>query len=74
MGDRQLVENALGVHVVSPLESEYTLCGDSMEVSLHEGPSHEWRETKRRIVTCPRCMTVILEVRGVRVAKEAANV
>lgn len=62
---RQFTENGLGVHLMSPLEGEYTLCGDAFDNEFG-GSAGEAKATTKRVVTCPRCITVITECRGVR--------
>lgn len=57
------------VHLVSPVSGgELTLCGDAFDMASEE-EGYEWRATKSRTVTCESCTAIVLECRGVRVAK-----
>lgn len=69
MSDKHFVEAEGFVHLVSVNNSEYTLCGDAFDLGS-EVQGYEWRETKRRSVTCSRCIREILNCRGARTAKE----
>lgn len=67
----QFVENDKGVHIWCPLNGEFTLCGDAFDApdsedDWDEGP---FVETRKRTVTCPDCIAVILACRGLRVKK-----
>lgn len=53
-------------HLVSPIQGEYTVCGDAFDLGSDE-PGYEWSETKKRIIDCPKCSQLILGCRGVRV-------
>lgn len=63
--DTEFAENSEGVHVVTPLQGEHTLCGDAFEQDDHIG-TEGWMPTRKRVVTCHRCALVILACRGVR--------
>jgi hypothetical protein len=68
----QFVEALGDIHLVQPgMGAEFTLCGDAFDLGSDED-GYEWRETRRRTVTCPRCAAVILACRGVRVCEAAA--
>jgi 4-hydroxy-3-methylbut-2-en-1-yl diphosphate synthase IspG/GcpE len=56
-------ENEDGVHVLSPLFAEMTLCGDAFDSEYGDG----LRKTRARVVTCPQCARVVKALRGVRV-------
>ena len=61
----EYAENDAGVHVVNPLGSEHTLCGDAFDGDvIADGKGH--RSTKKKIVTCPHCIAVINVCRGVK--------
>jgi len=68
------VENGDGVHVMGPTEiagGEYTLCGDAFDIAETErdfepGP---FRSTKKRIVTCPACVAIIKQCRGIKISE-----
>lgn len=58
-----------GVHLMG--DGEFTLCGDAFDIGATEDDSDdspELYETKRRTVTCPRCIDIIRLCRGVRTA------
>lgn len=71
MVDREYMENAEGVHLMNV--GDYSLCGDGSDLGHDEGGGWDMRPTKRRTVTCPRCVEVIIMCRGVRVARAAAG-
>ena len=72
----ELFENEDGVHL---LIGDYALCGDGFEGQpayydeLYEAPGEmelgEMRPTNERTVTCPRCVSIIVQCRGIRVDK-----
>lgn len=65
---KRFVETSDGVHLVSPLNGEFTLCGDALEGSASDDAEIEAAAaTKSRTVTCPKCATVVLHCRGVAV-------
>lgn len=55
------------IHVQNAANAEFTLCGDAFDLD-EEGDDYEQRETNRRVVTCPVCAAIILDLRGTRVA------
>lgn len=63
----ELSENSEGVHLLSPVNSEYTLCGDSWEHDKGVVEGHV--PTESRAVTCPRCISVIEACRAVRIRR-----
>ena len=68
---RDFVENGDGVHLLSPLNREYTLCGDAFDISDTEDEDDHggvFVVTRKRAVTCENCAAVIRECRGVRTA------
>lgn len=67
MAKRVYVETSAGVHLVSPIGgSEHTLCGDAFDNEFEPGIG--WKKRSPRALTCPKCVEVVLYVRGVRVA------
>lgn len=65
-------ENEEGVHLLSPINAEYTLCGDAFDgqpsdFTFDYTHTLEHERTARRTVTCERCIQVILRCRGVRI-------
>lgn len=60
------------VHLVGPLMGgEFTLCGDAWDAySTESAPEREFKSTKKRHVTCPKCAAVILACRGVCVSND----
>lgn len=73
MDDRKdFLQNGDGVHL---MYGEFTLCGDSFDIAdtekdFEEGPLVE---TRKRVVTCPKCIARIVHCRGVRVALSSQN-
>lgn len=67
IGPAKYVENMDGVHLVSPFD-DHTLCGDTMDGDDHPavGIDPPW-STGKRVVTCRRCVAIILHCRGVRI-------
>lgn len=70
MSRRVFMENSDGVHLMCPINSEFSLCGDAWDGSLKGDEVHfsPMKGARRGTVTCARCTRVILECRGVRVA------
>lgn len=68
-GGKEFVEAEGLVHLVSPEQCERTLCGDAFDLAS-DIPGYEWKPARRRIVTCPHCVSVILECRNVRIAQK----
>lgn len=66
-------ENGEGVHLKSPLNAEFTLCGDAFDITSVEmcnsaEDAHlEIQPTSKKTITCPRCIAIILHCRGVKV-------
>lgn len=67
------LENDEGVHVVNPLQGEFTLCGDSFDIADTEADfdQGELRPTTKVTVTCPRCAMIVSELRHVRFRRSA---
>jgi hypothetical protein len=65
----QFVEYEDRVHLLSPLQTpEFTMCGDAFDAHGSENaPEREFKSTRKRVVTCPKCAEVVLACRGVRV-------
>lgn len=53
-------------HLVNPILSDYTLCGDAFDLGSDED-GYEWQTTKKRVVSCAKCAAIIAECRGVKV-------
>lgn len=66
------MENVDGIHLMSPVQGEYTICGDAFDGGSGIGESDltEMHETEKTTVTCPKCVAVILGCRGVRIKQE----
>ena len=66
------MEDDRGVHL---MWGEHTLCGDAFDgwSSESDWEHGEMRETKRRTVTCPECVRMILECKAARVDKAVAS-
>jgi len=72
-GSARFVEADGFIHVLTPLNSEFTLCGDAFDLGAIEGcEDYTHRPTKRRSVTCPNCARVVLLCKRVRVAAQNA--
>lgn len=56
------------VHVTSPIQAEYTLCGDAFDLGSDEA-GYGWVPTRRRTVTCQKCAAIIRGCRGLRIAE-----
>jgi hypothetical protein len=59
------------VHLVSPITGgEFTLCGDSWDISETEtdADGSSWIECKPCPITCPKCAECIEACRGVRIS------
>ena len=67
-GDR--IENGDGVHLTN---GEFTLCGDAWDApdSEPDWEPGEFRKPKSRIITCAKCVAIVLLCRGVRVAERS---
>lgn len=65
---KEFLENADGVHLMNPHLGEFTLCGDSFDFQSTENlaPEMELKATRKRTVTCPKCITIIKGCRDVR--------
>jgi hypothetical protein len=62
---KEFMESAEGVHLMM---GEFTLCGDSFDIGETEAdPESALIDTKKKVVTCPRCISVIRHVRGVKI-------
>jgi len=60
------------VHLISAIDSEFTLCGDAFDGGAGVGLPEQapWDNCKHGPVTCPRCITQINNCRGARVRRE----
>lgn len=60
-----LVEAEGMTHMVSPIQSEFTLCGDAFDLASEEA-GYQWTEAKRITVNCPSCAAVIRACQSVK--------
>lgn len=63
----EFVEAEGVVHMVNPIQAEFTLCGDAFDLAS-DVEDYAWTATKRREVTCTLCGIVVEACRGVRVS------
>lgn len=66
MTKQKFIENCDGVHLHHPT-MDFTLCGDTNDGDT-KVDIEPLRNTNKRIITCPRCIAIILACRGVRVS------
>ena len=59
-------ENSLGVHLRSPTGMDVTLCGVALEGDMPE--LEPCTDTRKTVVTCPKCAKIINACKHVRVA------
>lgn len=59
-------EDDRGVHFMSPLQSEFTICGDAFDVDAVDDALSQLKPTSKRTVTCPQCVKLIRALRGIR--------
>lgn len=57
-------ENRAGVHLMNPINSEYSLCGDAFDD--YESEDGCLNKTSKRYVTCKRCRDIITHCRRVK--------
>lgn len=62
-------EDAQGVHLMT---GEYSLCGAAWDGE--DGRSEQMRPTRKRTVTCPECVRIILQCKAARVDRNAAEI
>jgi len=68
VSDHHFVENSEGVHIFGPgMGGEFTLCGDAFDIADTDKHHEGFQPTRKRTVTCPKCIDVILHCRGVRI-------
>jgi len=65
---KEFFENCEGVHLVEAGRGEFTICGDAFDIEI-EMPELRMMPTKKTVVTCPNCITVIKHCRGVRISE-----
>mgnify|MGYP001577193321 FL=1 len=63
-------KNNDGVHVMN---GEFTICGDAFDCNIDWPELGEMTETKSVIVTCERCIDVVLLCRRVKTARRAPS-
>lgn len=56
------------IHLLNPIMSEFTLCGDAFDLNSDE-PGYAWSAPTRRCVTCKLCAKVVMTCRGVTVVE-----
>ena len=62
-----LIEAEGMIHAINhPCGGEHTLCGDAFDLGADE-PGYEWKETKKKTVTCPTCADVIAMCRELKI-------
>lgn len=70
---KRFYENSKGVHLEGA-HDDHLLCGDALEGDASERFASIIEpavETTKRVVTCPDCIRVIEQCRGVRVANQS---
>ncbi len=68
---QEFVENDEGVHIMGIDQGcEFTACGWACDAPDTESDCNygQFKSTKKKTVTCPRCIAVVKHYRGVRVA------
>lgn len=67
MNEKEFMENKKGVHA---MYGEFTLCGDAFDIAeANWDPEYEdgeLKETKKKIVTCPDCISLIKYCKSLR--------
>lgn len=53
------------IHMISPIQAEFTLCGDAFDLAS-DVADYAWQATTATTVTCPICATVVRDCQGVR--------
>ena len=66
-GSECLVEAEGVVHLIEPIQNEFTMRGDAFDLSS-DVAGYEWKTTKSNAVSCPKCAAFIMRCRGVRVS------
>ena len=67
----EYLESKAGVHIMDPINYEFTLCGDSFDIrSTEDAPELELKKTNKRIVTCPNCIIIIKYLRNIKIKKD----
>lgn len=63
------------VHLISAINSEYTLCGDAFDAGSGAGEdfSFDWAVLSRGAVTCPLCQKEILNCRNAQIKLKITN-
>lgn len=64
---KEFVEASGHIHLIGAF-GDYTLCGDASDLGADEQDG-DWRPTRKRVVTCPRCIAQIEQCRGVKTKK-----
>ena len=52
------MKNGDGVHLMSPCNSEFSICGDAFDIGSEEG-LNDMKPTSENIVSCKKCQEVI---------------
>lgn len=67
---RKFTENKAGVHLMNPIQGEFSMCGDAFDIDSEDNGTHDGPllPSGKKTVTCERCKIIIMECRGVRVA------
>ncbi len=58
------------IHVIMPSgDGEHTACGMAFDISSDEKELGEWVTVSSKTVTCPDCIGVVEDYRGIRTKK-----
>ena len=52
------MKNIDGIHLMNPINTEYTLCGDAFDCGT-EKELDSLKDTTKQSVTCSRCLEII---------------
>lgn len=63
--ESDFLQDSDGVHYMSPIDREFTICGKSWDGECGDDPM---TPTKKRTVTCAKCAEFLRACRGIRIA------
>ena len=66
MSKRQFIENYDGVHLMSAINDEYTICGMAFDSEYGVEGDGDFTQTSSTVVTCKSCIEEIMNCRGVK--------